>query len=62
MHSRKGLDDCEQNVCRNTDLKHHSWEVLEKVKNRLLEISGKAILVLNWQEAWLICDQVLCGQ
>lgn len=62
MHSRESLDDCEQNVHRNMDLEHHSYEVSEKMRNRLLEISGKVILVLTWQGAWLNCDQVLCGK
>lgn len=42
--------------------KHHSCEVLGKNEEQVLEISGKVILVLNWQGIWLNCEQVFCGK
>ena len=51
------INDHEQNVGRNTDIKGHSSEASERMRNRLLESGGTVTLVLMWQN-WLNC--VLC--
>lgn len=36
-----------------------SWT---EVRNVVLEISGKAVLVIKWQRSWLICAKGLYGR
>ena len=54
---REYINNHEQNVGRNTDIKGHSSDVSARMRNRLLESGGTVTLVLMWQN-WLNC--VLC--
>ena len=46
---REYINNHEQNIGRNMDIKGHSSEVSEGMRNRLLETGGKETLVLMWQ-------------